>query len=129
MSNPFDTLDDAQLRRASGGIQMKLTQYGYRNDPYMDSQTAKGNGAYRRLEEHESIALTDSALRALGVTKDQVRRNSMYVDVWSKQGGGLLTTRRIDDRAPQSEMRADLYQPGGFDRSLPDHADVTLRRH
>ena len=124
----FPTLDDAELCCANGGIDMKLTQYGYRNDPYMDSQTAKGNGAYRRLEEHESIALTDSALRALGVTKDQVRRTSMYVDVFNRKGGGLITTRRIDDRAPQSEMRADLYQPGGFDRSLPDYADVRLRR-
>ena len=32
----------------------------------MDSQTAKGNGAYRRLEQGESIAMTDSALAALG---------------------------------------------------------------
>jgi len=43
------------------------------------------------------------------------------------RGGGTLE-RRIDDRAPEANMRADLYQPGGFDRSLPDHADVTLRR-
>jgi hypothetical protein len=124
----FEDLDDDQLRRASGGIDMKLTQYGYRNDPYMDSQTAKGNGAYRRLEAHESIAMTDSALHALGVTRSQVRKTSMYVDVFSKKGGGLLTTRRIDDRAPQREMRADLYQPGGFDHSLPDSANVVLHR-
>jgi hypothetical protein len=124
----FETLSDVQLRRASGGVNMKLTQYGYKNDPYMDSQTAKGNGAYRRLQEHESIAMTDSALQALGVTREQVRRNSVYVDVFNRKGGGLLTTRRIDDRAPQREMRADLYQPGGFNHSLPDSANVMLRR-
>lgn len=124
----FETLSDVQLRRASGGINMKLTQYGYKTDPYMDSQTAKGNGAYRRLQEHESIAMTDSALQALGVTREQVRRNSVYVDVFNRKGGGLLTTRRIDDRAPQREMRADLYQPGGFNHSLPDSANVVLRR-
>jgi hypothetical protein len=122
----FEALSDDQLRRASGGINMKLTQYGYKNDPYMDSQTAKGNGAYRRLEAQESIALTDSALQALGVTRNQVRKTSMYVDVFSKKGGGLLTTRRIDDRAPQREMRADLYQPGGFNHHLPDSANVML---
>lgn len=124
----FETLSRAQLTRASGGINMKLTQYGYRNDPYMDSQTAKGNGAYRRLEEHESIAMTDSALQALGVTRAQVRKTATYVDVFNRKGGGLLTTRRIDDRAPQHEMRADLYQPGGFDRHLPDSANVMLHR-
>lgn len=39
-----------------------------------------------------------------------------------------MLERRVDDRAPESNMRADLYQPGGFDRRLPDYADVTLRR-
>jgi hypothetical protein len=124
----FQTLDNDQLLRANGGIDMKLTQYGYRNDPYMDSQTAKGNGAYRRLEEGESIAMTDSALAALGVTKQQVRKNEVFVDIFRRNGGGLITTRRIDDRAPQGEMRADLYQRGGFDHSLPDYADVRLHR-
>jgi hypothetical protein len=43
------------------------------------------------------------------------------------RGGGVLQ-RRIDDRAPQRDMRADLYQPRGFDRRLPDYADVRLLR-
>jgi hypothetical protein len=119
-------LDDDQLARAWGGITMKLTQYGYRDDPYMDSETAKGNGAYRRLSPNESLALTDSGLRALGLSRSDVRRSPFWVEIRLK-GGGVLE-RRIDDRAPQREMRADLYQPQGFDRSLPDYADVQLRR-
>jgi hypothetical protein len=122
----LEALDVDQLSRAWGGIAMKLTQYGYPDDPYMDSETAKGNGAYHKLVKGESLALTDSGLRALGLSRSDVRRSPFWVDI-SLRGGGVLH-RRIDDRAPQSEMRADLYQPGGFDRKLPDYADVQLRR-
>ena len=31
-------------------------------------------------------------------------------------------------RAPESDKRADLYMPHGFNHSLPDHADVSLLR-
>jgi len=50
----------------------------------------------------------------------------MFVDIHTR-GGGVLT-RRIDDRAPERDRRVDLYQPGGFNRSLGDRADVTLHR-
>jgi hypothetical protein len=36
--------------------------------------------------------------------------------------------RRINDRAPEHGRRADLYQPHGFDRHLPDYADISLHR-
>src|SRR5689334_2275709 len=104
----FETLDDEQLTRAHGGVNMKLTQYGYPNDPYTDSETRKGHGAYRNLKEGESMAITDSGLRALGLSRSEVRRQPFWVDI-KLRGGGTLH-RRIDDRAPQSEMRADLYQ-------------------
>lgn len=122
---PLETLSREQLVRANGGVNMKLTQYGYPNDPYSDSETRKGNGAYRSLSDGESMAITDSGLRALGLTRQEVRRTPTWVDIRLK-GGGILH-RRIDDRAPQRDLRADLYMPHGFDRSLPDHADVTLR--
>jgi hypothetical protein len=121
----FETLTAAQLLDASGGVRMQLTQYGYPDDPYMDSETAKGSGAYHRLVEGESVALTDSGLRALGLTRQSVRATHPWVDI-KMRGGGILT-RRVDDRAPQSNMRVDLYQPRGYDHSLPDYADVTLR--
>jgi len=122
----FPALDTDQLARAWGGVTMKLTQYGYPNDPYTDSETRKGHGAYRSLAANESVAMTDSGLRALGLTRADVRRSPFWVDI-GLRGGGVLH-RRIDDRAPQRDMRADLYQPGGFDRSLPDYADVRLHR-
>jgi hypothetical protein len=126
MSEPtFETIVPEQLRRPCGGVRMQLTQYGYPNDPYTDSETRKGNGAYHRLVDGESVALTDSGLRALGLSRSEVRSTHPWVDI-KLRGGGTLQ-RRIDDRAPQSNMRADLYQPQGFDHSMPDYADVTLR--
>lgn len=123
--DPFVTITD-QLALAHGGINMKLTQYGYPHDPYSDSETRKGHGAYHSLHADQSIALTDSGLRALGLSRSQVRSSAQWVDLKLKGGGTL--TRRIDDRAPERDMRADLYQPRGFDRHLPDHAQVTLHR-
>lgn len=124
MSNDFETLAAAQLIRPSGGVRMQLTQYGYPNDPYGDSETRKGHGAYHSLVRDESVALTDSGLRALGLSRQQVLSSHPWVNI--KTGGGTLQ-RRIDDRAPEANKRADLYQPGGFDHRLPDYADVTLR--
>ena len=113
------------LERAWGGVSMKLTQYGYHGDPYSDSETRKGHGAYRNLHD-ESVAFTDSGLRALGLSRQDVRHSQTWVDI-KLRGGGTLH-RRIDDRAPEHDRRADLYQPHGFDRHLPDHADVSLSR-
>jgi hypothetical protein len=119
----FETLDDEALRDACGGVQMRLTQYGYPGDPYSDSETRRGHGAYRNLS-HDSMAMTDAGLRALGLSRSEVRRSPHWVDI-KLRGGGTLT-RRIDDRAPQRSMRADLYMPRGFDRHLPDYADIRL---
>ncbi|HEY0988760.1 MAG TPA: hypothetical protein VGD80_16955 [Kofleriaceae bacterium] len=124
-SATFETIDSDLLARPSGGIKMQLTQYGYPNDPYSDSETRKGHGAYHNLVAGESVALTDSGLRALGLSRSTVLQTHPWVDI-KLRGGGMLQ-RRIDDRAPERNMRADLYQPGGFDHRLPDYADVTLR--
>jgi hypothetical protein len=123
----FETITDLDLLAcAHGGVNMKLTQYGYPNDPYGDSETRKGHGAYHALAPDTSVALTDSGLAALGLSRQQVRSSSQFVDIKLK-GGGVLT-RRIDDRAPERDLRTDLYQPRGFDRHLPDRADVSLHR-
>ena len=116
-------LDDDTLRSVSGGINMKLTQYGYPHDPYSDSDTRAGRGAYHSLR-NESMAITDSGLRALGLSRHDVRGGNHWVEI-KLRGGGTLH-RRIDDRAPERDMRADLYMPRGFDRHLGDRADVKL---
>ncbi len=125
MSNePFITITE-ELERCHGGINMKLTQYGYPHDPYGDSETRKGHGAYHNLNE-SSIALTDSGLRALGLSRSQVRSSPQWVDIKLK-GGGVLT-RRVDDRAPERDLRTDLYMPHGFNSKLPDRADISLHK-
>ena len=126
MSHTLDTVAADLLARPCGGVRMQLTQYGYPNDPYTDSETRRGHGAYHSLVRDESVALTDSGLRALGLSRGDVLRSHPWINI-QLRGGGTLE-RRIDDRAPEANMRADLYQPGGFDRRLPDYADVSLRR-
>jgi hypothetical protein len=121
------SLPSELLTRPAGGVTMRLTQYGYPGDPYSDSETRKGHGAYHSLVRGESVALTDSGLRALGLNRSEVLSQHPWVDIKLRGGGGTIE-RRIDDRAPEANRRADLFQPGGFDRSLPDYADVTLRR-
>src|SRR5262245_64971509 len=118
----FETIDLDDLDDACGGINMKLTQYGYPGDPYSDSYTRRGLGAYRKLHSTKSIALTDSGLRALGLSRQDVRRREHWVEL-RLRGGGIIH-RRIDDRAPQREMRADLYMPGGYNRRLGDRVDI-----
>ncbi len=121
----LEALCDADLLRACGGIRMQVTQFGYPHDPYSDSETRKGHGAYHSLRP-DSVAMTDSALRGLGLTRAQVRKTNPWVDIKLKGGGTLH--RRIDDRAPERNMRADLYQPHGFNKSYGDYGDVTLSR-
>jgi hypothetical protein len=121
----FETIDDNELASACGGVRMQLTQYGYPNDPYSDSETRKGHGAYRNLDK-DSVAFTMAGLQALGLTRRDVSREHKWVDI--RTGGGGVLHRRIDDRAPQRDMRADLYMPRGYDHRLPDYADVRLAR-
>ena len=121
----FEIIDGDLLVRPCGGVTMRMTQFGYRNDPYLDRETRLGHGAYHSLVRDESIALTDSALRLLGLTRTDVRHHNPWVQIKLRGGGTLL--RRVDDRCPSyRHPRVDLYQPGGYDSGLPDYADVRL---
>ena len=120
----FTKLSDEQLRGASGGVHVRLTQYGYKNDPYMDSYTKRGMGAYHQLQDGESVGLTRAAMAALHINPAMIRRDHPWVNIQLK-GGGVLH-RRIDDTGPERNARADLYMPGGMDGSMPDYADISL---
>ena len=99
-------------------MKMKITQYGYSNDPYMDSETRKGNGKYHHLERGVSCALTDSAKAALGA------HGRCWVKIHFPAGGTQV--RRFDDRAPEGDARCDLYNVDGYESALGDYAEVTL---
>ena len=102
------------LTRPSGGVTMRLTQYGYPGDPYSDSETRKGHGAYHTLAAGESVALTDSGLSALGLSRSQVRSehpfNIAFHDIVA---GGMKSTdavekayKRIEEIFPKFEIKA-----------------------
>ncbi len=99
-------------------MKMKITQYGYASDPYMDSYTKRGLGAYHKLVPHISCALTDSAKHALGA------HHGSWIKIHFQSGGSFV--RRYDDRAPEGDHRVDLYNPAGFNRALGDYAEVSL---
>jgi hypothetical protein len=115
----FSTLTDRQLVSASGGVQMGLGQY--------DGRTKRGVGIYHELVDGKSVALTEEAMRALGLTNQIVKRDHPWVDIRPQGGGGVLR-RRVDDQAYSltSRRRADVYMRGPD--KLPDRADVTLSR-
>ncbi len=120
----FTTLSDDELMTSCGGVHVQLTQYGYKNDPYMDSYTKKGIGAYHGLAADESVGLTKASMHALGLTPAMIRRDHPWVNIQLK-GGGVLH-RRVDDTGPERNARADLYMPGGLNRGMPDSADISL---
>jgi len=111
--------DGKPTKDTNPGTRMKVTQYGYANDPTPDSNTQKGLGIQnRKLEPGVSAALTKSAAKELGVKPGD------WIKIQYANGGTQI--RRYDDRAPQGEKRIDLYQPGGFDRSLPDYGTISV---
>jgi hypothetical protein len=118
------TLTAEQLMRACGGVHVQLTQFGYKTDPYMDSYTKRGIGAYHPLVSDESVGLTGAAMTALGLTPAIIRRDHPWINIQLKGGGTLH--RRIDDTGPERNARADLYMPAGLDHGLPDYADISL---
>jgi hypothetical protein len=120
----LESLDDQTLAAACGGVRMQLTQYGYPGDPYSDSYTRKGLGAYRHLDRNNSIALTTSGLAALGLTRSDVRHHHYWVQF--RVPGGGMEMRRIDDWAPEKNKRIDLYMPRGYNHRLPDYTEVQL---
>src|SRR3954469_12664230 len=88
-TDSLEIIADSLLTRPNGGVQMQLTQYGYPHDPYGDSETRKGHGAYAHLVQDQSLAMTDSGLRALGLTRQSVLKTHPWVDIKLKGGGTL----------------------------------------
>lgn len=99
-------------------MRIKTTQYGYPNDEDGDTLTKEGWGCWGNKLTAAGCALTKSAENLLGATKL----------CWLKitYSTGVILYRQWQDRAPEADDRLDLYQPQGFDKTLPDYADVVL---
>ena len=100
------------------GVKMKVTQYGYKNDPDGDTLTEQGWGFRNNRLNASSCALTVAAQKALGA--------KAFDRIQIKFADDLILYRHFDDRAPENEARLDLYQPAGFDKTLPDVGEVSL---
>ena len=98
-------------------VKVALTQYGPSPkiggwDKYGDSDTDAGVGIQNRKLTRQSCALTDTVRDALGALPG----DNIEIDL----GGGQIIYRVYDDRAPEANARVDLYQPIGFDSTIPD---------
>lgn len=99
-------------------IKMKITQYGYKGD-LGDPGTDRGVGIQERpLVAGESVALSPSAVKALGVKPGD------WIKIESKSGTQI---RRYVDRtsAKLKDHRVDLYNPDGYQPGLDGPAMVS----
>lgn len=97
---------------------MKITQYGWATDPDGDTLTREGFGCWGNKLDAHGCALTKSAEAAVGATK------LCWLQVTFP--GGKTLIRQWQDRAPEADPRLDLYQPQGFDKTLPDFGTVKV---
>lgn len=96
----------------------QTTHYGYKDDPYMDSYTAKGEGKFGKLRD-SSVALTDSMAKKMGIKPGE--------EMELKDKAGNIRIGTYDDRAPQKDNRIDLYNPKGSQKAGEPFIAVSAR--
>jgi hypothetical protein len=99
-------------------MRVKVTQYGYPNDPDSDSLTEAQMGAWNNKLKKDSCALTKATVEELGAQK--------FDTILLTFDDGSTITRSYDDKAPESDPRVDLYMPERFDSSIADYADASI---
>jgi hypothetical protein len=99
-------------------MRVTLTQYGYASDPDGDTLTREGWGAWDNKLTAASCALKRSTATLIGASP---RCKIMIV---LPSGNDMY--RFWDDVIPPQDIgdRCDLYQPLGFDKTLPDTANI-----
>src|ERR1700757_885820 len=103
-------------------MKIKVTQYGYPSDPDGDTLTEEGWGAWDNKLTEDGCALTNQAL--IELSEDMLMLPFYWIKIDFKNGTAPLV-RQYQDKAPESDARVDLYMPSGFDKFLPDAAEVT----
>ena len=101
-------------------MKVSLTQYGYSDDPFGDTLTREGFGAWGNQLSAVSCALKRSTAKELNATP------RCKIQITLPTGENLY--RWWDDVVPESDhgARCDLYQPKGFDSTMPDTADISV---
>lgn len=91
----------------------RSTQFGWNTDPNQDYNTnvLKIGMRDNPLTAH-AAALTRLMQQQLKATPGDV--------IELTDGKGHKTDEYFADRAPESDARVDMYQPQGFDKSIPD---------
>lgn len=101
-------------------MKVELTQFGYPNDPDGDTLTRENWGAWGNQLSAVSCALKRSTAKELGATP----RCKIKIVL----GPDSVLYRWWDDVIPEVDPgdRCDLFQPKGFDATLPDRADISV---
>lgn len=104
-------------------MKVRITQYGYPDDPNGDSLTRAQIGDHDNKLTTISCALTAAARKAFGTTKGL---DAYYLlDFGFVDGVRFIIICMDDDTCPQTDVRIDLYMPFGFNKRLPDFAEVS----
>jgi hypothetical protein len=101
-------------------MKVELTQFGYPGDPDADTLTEENFGAWDNQLSATSCALKRSTAKVLGAWP------RCKIQILLPSGTDLY--RFWDDVIPESDpgARCDLFQPKGFDETLPDIADISV---
>lgn len=83
------------------------SHYGYKDDPFLDSNTSHGHGTFGDLCAG-AVALTDTLATQLSVQPGD------WIEMVDEDGH--LHLGRYVDRAPQPDPRLDIYDPHGSER-------------
>lgn len=113
----------SQHQGAGPAVTAQVTRYGYKGDPRMNSNDAKGIGnRNNRLKDGSSVALNPEVAKELGINL----KGNEYVEA---KIGGQWQRFRVDDTTAKGleNHRIDFYDPSGR-RTKLDGSMVQIRK-
>jgi hypothetical protein len=125
--------DQAQRFRdiTNGTATARITRYGYKDDPYMDFNTARGIGhANNKLKAGVTVALGAGMKKRLGLGRKQPA--NLIVKARDPATGEVMWERTFEhgdtiSKKYDDQNRLDIYDPSGEFAQF-DGMDVTVER-